>query len=304
MLVALMWAVSPVLMKKGMLYCTPNDVPAVRSISFFLVMAILMLTTQPGRMPFMTVRLFAGLAGSVLLSSVIGDLLYTYSVQKIGASLAVTVSCGYPLISVAVSAAVLHERPGLLVWCGTILIISGIVIIKLDSSRQERMKEGYRLVDFDERVKQKANMTGGIALALCSAVCSGINIPILKLLMMDGGWNPTESYFLRGAVFFFMAWTVREAQHRFSPDSISPIEKMPLLAWIALLSSGVVGIALSGVLFAVCIQNFPVSVISPITASSPFMTVLISRIFLKEKLSGVQSAGVALVIAGSVSVSL
>jgi uncharacterized membrane protein len=34
------------------------------------------------------------------------------------------------------------------------------------------------------------------------------------------------------------------------------------------------------------------------------MTVLFSRIFLKEKLSGTQSAGVALVIAGSVSVSL
>jgi drug/metabolite transporter (DMT)-like permease len=101
-----------------------------------------------------------------------------------------------------------------------------------------------------------------------------------------------------------MAWAMREAQHHLSPDSISPIEKMPVMAWVALLSSGVIGIALSGVLFALCIQNFPVSVISPITASSPFMTVLISRVFLKEKLSGVQSAGVALVIAGSVSVSL
>jgi drug/metabolite transporter (DMT)-like permease len=304
MLVALMWAVSPVLMKRGMMYCTPNDVPAVRSISFFLVMALIMLITQPGKMPFMTFKLFAALVGSVLLSSLIGDLLYIYAVQKIGASLAVTVSCGYPLISVVVSVALLHEQVGLLVWCGTILIIAGIVVIKLDSSRQERMKMGYRLVDFDEQIKQRANMTGGIVMALGSAVCSGINIPLLKLLMEEGGWNPTESYFLRAAVFFFMVWMLREAQRRFSPNSISPIEKMPFMAWIAILSSGIVGIALSGILFAVCIQNFPVSVISPITASSPFMTVLLSRIFLKEKLSGVQSAGVVLVIAGSVSVSL
>jgi uncharacterized membrane protein len=238
------------------------------------------------------------------MSSIVGDLLYAYSVQKIGASLAVTVSCGYPLISVAVSAVLLHENVGLLVWCGTILIIAGIVVIRADSARQERMKLGYMLVDFDEQVRRRANMTGGIAMALGSAVCSGLNIPIIKLMMEKGGWSPIESYFLRGTVFFFMAWTIREAQHRLSPDSISPIEKMPVSAWIALLSSGVVGIALSGVLFALCIQNFPVSVISPITASSPFMTVLMSRIFLKEKLSGVQSAGVALVIAGSVSVSL
>jgi drug/metabolite transporter (DMT)-like permease len=267
-------------------------------------MALMMLITQPGRMPFMTAKLFAGLAGSVLLASIIGDLLYVYSVQKIGASLAVTVSCGYPLISVAVSAVLLHERVGPLVWCGTILIIAGIVVIRLDSARQERMKIGYVLVDFDKQVKQRANMTGGIVMALGSALCSGVNIPILKLLMEEGGWNPTESYFLRGTVFFFMAWAMREAQHHFLPGSTSPIEKMPFVAWAALLSSGVVGIALSGVLFAICIQNFPVSVISPITASSPFMTVLLSRIFLKEKLSGVQSAGVALVIAGSVSVSL
>jgi drug/metabolite transporter (DMT)-like permease len=255
-------------------------------------------------MPFMTVKLFAGLLGSVVLSSLVGDLLYVYSVQKIGASLAVTVSCGYPLISVAVSVVMLHEHVGLLVWFGTLLIISGIVIIKLDSSRQERMKAGYQLVDFDERTKQISNMTSGITMALGSAVCSGLNIPILKLLMTEGGWNPTESYFLRGTIFFFIAWAMRETQHRLFPNSISPIENMPIIAWVSLLSSGIVGIALSGVLFALCIQNFPVSVISPITAASPFMTVMLSRIFLKEKLSRVQSAGVALVIAGSVSVSL
>jgi uncharacterized membrane protein len=255
-------------------------------------------------MPFMTVRLFSGLAGSVLISSIIGDLLYVYSVQKIGASLAVTVGSGYPLISVAVAVVLLDEHAGWLVWCGTILIISGIAVIRLDSAREEGTKAGYLLVDFDEQVKRRANMTGGIAMALGSAICSGINIPLIKLLMKEGGWNPTESYFLRGTVFFFMAWAIREAQHRFSPDSISPIEKMPVMVWAALLGSGVIGMALSGVLFALCLQNFPVSVISPITASSPFMTVLLSRIFLKEKLSGVQSAGVALVIAGSVSVSL
>ncbi|MDR1965859.1 MAG: DMT family transporter [Synergistaceae bacterium] len=306
MLVALMWAVSPVLMKEGLKFCMPNDIQPIRSVSFLVSTAILMLAFQPGRMPHVTMPLFAGLVGSTALSTLLGDLLYTYSIQRIGASLAVSVSSGYPLITAVVSISLLGEHVTALVWFGTFLIISGLLVIKFDSSLQEKMKTpaGYVLPDREEAAKNRANMTKGIALALGSAVCSGINIPIVKLLMVEGGWSPTESYFLRAAVFFAMAWGLREAQHRVAPKSISQIEKMPAIAWAALLASGVIGIGLSGVLFGKCIQEFPVSVVTPITASSPFMTALLSKIFFKETLSRVQYAGVALVIAGSVSVSL
>ncbi|MDR3075779.1 MAG: DMT family transporter [Synergistaceae bacterium] len=304
MLVALMWAVSPVLMKEGLKFCTPSDVPAIRSISFILAMVFFMIVTRSGAMPHMTPRLFAGVLGSALLSSLLGDLLYTFSVQKIGASLAVSVSSGYPFVTAVMSIFLLNERIGPLVWLGTVMIIGGILVIKIDASRQERAAAGYVLEDFEERRMKRANITKGISFALGSALCSGINIPIIKILMTEGGWSPTESYFLRSVAFFFMAWTMREAQHRFAPEAIRPIEKLPLRAWISLLSSGLIGIALSGILFATCIERFPVSVITPITASSPFMTLVLARLILKEKLSRAQSAGVVIVIAGSISVSL
>jgi drug/metabolite transporter (DMT)-like permease len=207
-------------------------------------------------------------------------------------------------VTALVSIVLLGERVKPLVWLGTVLIILGLLVIKFDASRQEQANAGYTLESFGERERRRANMAKGILFALGSAVCSGINIPVIKLLMLKGGWNPTESYFLRSAAFFFMAWAAREAQHRFFPNSIKPIEKFPPIAWMSLLGSGLIGIALSGVLFGVCIARFPVSVITPITASSPFMTVLLARVVLKEKLSRIQSAGVALVIAGSISVSL
>jgi DME family drug/metabolite transporter len=306
LLVALMWAISPVLMKEGLKSCSPNEVPPVRSITFFATTATLMLVLQPGEMPYLTPKLIFGLIGSVGLSTMLGDLLYTYSIQKIGASLAVSVSSGYPLITAVFSIILLGEHVTALVWFGTFLIIAGLLVIKRDSPKQERIKSGvdYHLVDYAEKVKKRADMTKGIAFALGSAICSGINIPLIKVLMVSGGWSPVENYFLRAVIFFVMAWTMREVQHRFAPKAIVPIESMPISAWVSLLASGVVGVALSGVLFAKCLQNFPVSVVTPITASSPFMTVLISRVFLKEKLSVAQSAGVALVIAGSISVSL
>ncbi|MDR0764760.1 MAG: DMT family transporter [Synergistaceae bacterium] len=304
LLVAFMWAVSPILQKEGLKYGTPNEIPAVRSISFFLTMAALMLATQPGKMPFMTPKLFAGLLVSVALSSMMGDLFFAVSINKIGASLAVSISSSYPLIAALVSVFALHERVKPLVWCGTVFIVLGIVIIQMDASRRKKIKTGFVVEDFGEMLKRRADTRKGILFASVSALCSGINIPILKLLMDKGGWNPTESYFMRAAVFFFMAWGMRAIQRRWFPSSIKNLAKLPVSAWIYFLASGVVGIALSGVLFGVCIVRFPVSVVTPITASSPFMTVMLSRIFLKEHLTRVQSAGIALVIAGSVSVSL
>ncbi|MDR1651937.1 MAG: DMT family transporter [Synergistaceae bacterium] len=303
-IVALMWAVSPVLMKEGMKHCTPNEVPPVRSVSFIVTMSLLMLIIQPGQMPYLTPKLLAGLMGSVALSTLLGDLLFTYSIQKIGASLAVSVSCGYPLIAVLFSILLLGEQVSFLVWCGTVLIVLGLLVIKLDASLQSGRNAGYKLMDYDEMERRRADMTKGILFALGSAVCSGINIPVIKLLMLEGGWNATESYFLRATAFFIMAWTLREVQHHVAPETVKLLRTVPAKSWLALLGSGIIGMAVSGVIFGKCIDEFPVSVVTPVTASSPFMTVILSRIFLKEKLSRMQCAGVSLVIAGSVSVSL
>jgi len=306
LLVASMWAISPVLMKEGMKNCTPNEVPPVRSVAFIITMSLLMLATQPGKLPHLTPGLLAGLMGSVALSTMLGDLLYTYSIQKIGASLAVSVSSGYPLITVFFSIVLLGEHVPALVWLGTAVIVSGLLVIKYDASRQEKARyaPAYKLIDSAERTRRRANMTKGISFALGSALCSGINIPLIKLLMTEGGWNPVENYFLRALAFFIMAWTMREVQHHIAPETIRLLKTLPLLTWASLLGSGLIGVALSGVLFAKCIHDFPVSVVTPITACSPFITVVLSRVILKEKLSRMQNAGVALVIIGSVSVSL
>jgi drug/metabolite transporter (DMT)-like permease len=77
-----------------------------------------------------------------------------------------------------------------------------------------------------------------------------------------------------------------------------------LKAWLAFIAGGCVALALAGIFFAICIDIMPVSVVTPVTASSPFITVLIARFFYKEKLTALQNAGVGLVIIGSLAVSL
>ncbi|MCL2684728.1 MAG: DMT family transporter [Synergistaceae bacterium] len=303
MLVAFMWALSPVFIKEGMKYCAPNEVPAVRSISFIIVMVFFMMVTQPGTMPRLTPALFAGSFANALISSLVGDLLYTYAIQKIGASLAVAVSSGYPIVSALISIFVLNEKMSALVWLGTVMIVTGIFVIKMGSSSPGDPKAVCG-PDSGDRNARRANMAKGISLALATAFCYGINIPIMKILIVDGGWSPTENYFMRSVIFFFLTWTMREIQYRFTPGAIQPVEKLPLKAWTYLTLSSIFGISLSGILFGMCLARFPVSVVTPICASSPFMTLIFARVFLKEKLSKIQGAGIVMVIAGSISVSL
>ena len=304
MLVAFMWALSPLLLKESLKYCTPNDVPAIRSISFVITMVFFMIVTQPGSLPRLTPALLAGSFASALLSSLIGDLFYTYAVQRVGASLAVAVSSGYPIIVAFISLFVLNEKVSALVWFGTVMIVAGIAVIKLDSSLLKRPKAACVPEDSGDRNARRANMTKGLSFAFGAALCSGISIPIVRTLLVDGGWSPTENYFVRSVLFFFMAWTMRGAQHRFTPSAILPIEKLPLKAWAYLTLSSLFGISLSGILFGMCLVRFPVSIVTPISASSPFMTLLLARVILKEKLSRPQIAGVVMAIAGSISVSL
>ena len=63
-------------------------------------------------------------------------------------------------------------------------------------------------------------------------------------------------------------------------------------------------LAIGGLLFGICINTLPVSVVTPITAASPFITVLLARAIHKEKLNRLQIVGVTFVIVGSIAVSL
>jgi drug/metabolite transporter (DMT)-like permease len=122
--------------------------------------------------------------------------------------------------------------------------------------------------------------------------------------MVEGRWSPVELYFLRSVIYIVLVWSLRAAEIWKFPHRVMPLRKMRMKTFWAFMAAGCVGLALGGIFFGVCVEVLPVSIVTPITASSPFVTVLITRFFYKEKLTRLQNAGVALVILGSVSVSL
>jgi drug/metabolite transporter (DMT)-like permease len=277
----------------------PNEVSPIRSLSYFAAMLAAMLILQPGRWPSLSPLMLLAVFANVATSAVLGDQLYIYSINKIGASLAVSVNCAYPLVTTVVSILVLGEKITTLIWVGTICIIIGLLLVTQGISRKKREAD-------PDRKKELAAKTiaVGIALAAGSAICSGVNNPFIKVIMREGGWNPVETYFLRSVAYFVIVWVVRLIEWRKFPHIVMPLRKVRLKSWLALLGGGFVALALGGVLFGICVNVLPVSIVTPITASSPLITVIIARLFYKERLTGVQNIGVVFVILGSIAVSL
>lgn len=293
------WAVSPILIKIGLRRAGPNEVSPIRSISYFATMLAIMLLFQPGRWPHLTPLMMLAVFANVATSSVLGDQLYIYAINKIGASLAVSVNCAYPLITTVVSIFVLGEEITPLIWIGTVCIIIGLLLVTQGVSKKKREKDPDRKSDLAAKT-----LLTGIALAAASAVCSGVNNPFIKVIMREGGWSPVETYFLRSAAYVVIVWSVRLIQWRKFPHIVMPLRKVRLKSWLALLCGGFVALSMGGLLFGICVSVLPVSVVTPITASSPLVTVVIARLFYKERLTRAQNAGVIFVVFGSIAVSL
>jgi DME family drug/metabolite transporter len=287
-------------MKYGMRRAGPNEVNPIRSFGFLAMMIAVMIITQPGRWPAISPLMALAVILNVGMSSVLGDQLYIYSINKIGASLAVSVSSSYPLITTVVSIFLLDEKITSLIWVGTIFIIVGLFAITHGAGGKNR---AGAVKNKKERHAAKTMMVG-VILASASAICSGVNTPIVKILMHKGGWNPVETYFLRSVAYILVVWSLRLVEWKKFPHIVMPLRKVRLKAWLAFIAGGCIALALGGILFAICVDVLPVSVVTPITASSPFITVLIARFFYREKLTRLQNVGVGLVIVGSLAVSL
>jgi drug/metabolite transporter (DMT)-like permease len=65
-----------------------------------------------------------------------------------------------------------------------------------------------------------------------------------------------------------------------------------------------VGLSLGGVLFTLSLQTAPVSLVTPITATSPFLTALFSFFVLREPTRAVQWAGIAFIVGGSAAIGM
>jgi uncharacterized membrane protein len=209
------------------------------------------------------------------------SLLTFVGLQKIGTSRSQPLRNSYPIWSAVIAIVVMREQASLAVLAGTLLVVAGVVLI---SWKPEIVAPSYRA--WHVLYSLAAGFLAGLAFPLRRHGLAISNEPIFFSFVV-------AVVSLLGAVPY-IRWT-RSDQG---------------LVWHG---KGVLCFAVSGfceavgaLLTLVALTGARVVIVSPIVATTPLFSLLISLIFLrgKEQVTGMTITGTMAVVAGTIAIAL
>jgi drug/metabolite transporter (DMT)-like permease len=275
---AIVYAMSFVLSKRGMRYSTPITITFVSLLMQTLVLftIVFLFTGIPATTPFVY-SLFI-IAGA--LQMIVRQLTYI-GIEKIGAARSGPIRASVPLWSAAVAILFLGERITLPIALGTLLVVSGILLI---SWRTEESVTDFR--------------PWYVIAPLLAAILGGVVYPLRRYALK---FSDDPIYF--GAIvgivgllctIIFLASPRTKDRLVWHRQSIGyfiaggSLESLGLLLVLYALSFG------------------PVVMVTPLTATLPLWVVIGSKLFLRdvEKITTRTVIGAILVVAGTVAISL
>lgn len=208
-------------------------------------------------------------------------LLHYTGIDKVGTSRAVTLRSTHPIFSVAIGVTILKEQATPEVLIGTILVVTGIV---LTSWKDEQQIETFRWRH--------------LLFPMGAALITGIVHPIRRYAMVLAD-EPLFFAALVGAISLFcftssLTFPAMRERIVYSPRSL-----------VAFISAGVFE-SLAVLFMLHAFVTGPVVLVSPIAATSPIWTLLMSVVFLRdlERINRYAVIGTLSVVAGVISVYL
>jgi drug/metabolite transporter (DMT)-like permease len=281
---AFCWAVTPIIYRRNLGGITLYDLNALRSIGFIGAMILLALVFDPDvllRIPSLTV--IAGAAGVTLFTNLLGDVLYMASIDAMGVSFAVAVASTYPLATIATSAAWLGEKISLPLITGAITIILGLNLIR----------RGY------SGTGTGPNLRKGFFLAIIAAVLWGGSSTMIRWTILETNVDSLTFNLWRSLAFLPLAWGTWLFKSLGRSEGRHPPRMIGFRRGAELVFVGMLSLAVAGTFVNLALQDAPASIVIPLTASSPLLSTLLAVFFFRERVIGIQWAGVLLIVVGS-----
>ena len=182
------------------------------------------------------------------------------------------------------------ERPSALALAGAALIIPAVVLVARPATAPR---------PFDRRESERRL---GLAGELALSACAGGGFVVFQILLLEIGVEdgPAPLLIVRG-VGGFLGLAALAAIRGRSPAAAAQRHRQRAL--LAVVAAGTLLILSHSLLIEALNRGF-LSVVGPITSLTPAFTVLGARLFLREHVSRLQTAGMAVIIAGLVLLAL
>ena len=281
---AFCWAVAPLIYRRNLVGITLYDLNACRSIGFIGAMILLALVFDREvllRIP--STAVIAAAAGVTLFTNLLGDVLYMASIDAMGVSFAVAVTSIYPLATIATSAAWLGEKISLPLVTGAVTIILGLNLIR----------RGY------SGTGTGPNLRKGFFLAITAAVLWGVSDTMIRWTIMETNVDSLTFNLWRALAFLPLAWGAWLYKSLGRPEARNPLKTIGLHRGAELVFVGTLSLAIAGTFVNLALQDAPASLVIPLTATSPLLSTLLAVFFFRERVVGLQWAGVFLIVVGS-----
>ena len=264
--------------RAGMRYSTPTTVTLVSILMQNLILwTAVFATGGVHAVPLMGIALFT-LVGVFQL----GVRLFAYTgVEKIGASRSSALQSVSPLFSAAIAVTILGEQTSLLIFLGTLLIVSGIVLVSWKPDEQVRDFRRWHLL-----------------LPLGAALLTGMNHPIRRYVLTMAN-EPLFFSALMGSVslggfLIYLLLSPRSQRLVWNRRAVGPFlatgfcETMSILFIITAISLG------------------RVVIVAPIAASYPVWSMIEARLFLRdlESINWKVVVGILSVVLGNFAIHL
>ncbi len=319
---ALCWGTGFVIYKQGVKKTNALSATFLRgivAIPLFFIIAIVIYGSNG------IISLFKGQALIWLLLSVItitfGDFFSLFSMRKIDASISQPISAIYPVITNLVLLSFAIEKVTITIIIGTLLNVTGATIISLFSNKRtetesssnndysndkEKEAEKDKREDKKQQINNKKKINAqGIIFALSAALFWGVTIVFTKILISIDSVYVIPMLAVRNGLMVLIAGVILLGKKALSSITNTPMGKITNKKdLIFLIIGGIVTWLGGGGSFFTAVNLIGAARSTPISSISPFVVLIWSAIFLKEKIVKFQVLGVTFIVVGSILLSL
>lgn len=231
----------------------------------------------------------------------LGDFFSLIAMKNVDISITQPISSIYPIITTFILLVFALEVITILIVVGTILNVLGVLVISYFTNRKS--KKNFFEHSVDKKEDGKDFTAKGITFSLLAASFWGFTIIMTKLLLLDPHVKVVSVLAIRNGLMVLSMFIVSyvtalknglEIKQEFFPSYRDSL---------ILMLGGIVMWAIGGVSFFTAVNIIGAGRSTPISAISPFVVLLLSGIFLKEKIKYVQIFGVLLIVIGSILLS-